>query len=159
MALIIKSMQGKAPSGGPWYWTGDTWGELAWAATYRTKDDLPDQIGGAKLHCNPGVQMSYRKEQTLIAVIEDLQCKAQCRLPEECDRHIHATLRFTSNAPGVGIAQWLSNLISDNLPPGVELVEGKIDASTPGKSGDASVTISPMVLEPAITGEKPRSQA
>ena len=159
MALIIKATQGKAPSGGPCYWTGQTWGELAWAATYKTETDLPDQVGGAKLQRKPGEQMSYRKGHTLIAVIEDLQCKAHCELPEECDRHIHATLRFTSNAPGVGIAQWLSTLISDNLPPGVELVEGKIDASTPGKPGDASVTVSPMVLEPAIASEKPSSQA
>lgn len=159
MALIIKATQGKAPSGGPMYWTGDTWGELAWASTYTTEDDLPDRIGGAKLYRKPGEQMSYRRDQIMIAVIEDLQCKAQCNLPEECDRHIHATLRFTSDAPGVGIAQWLSDLISKNLPHGVELVEGKIDARTPGKPGDASVTVSPMVLEPAIASQKPHSQA
>lgn len=153
--LVIKSLLEPAPHQItihtlPTYWDGKAWGKgLAWAATYKSIDDLPAKLGSSLLDRNSDPLTYMTKEGTAIATVEQVITKEDVLHSVPC-YYIHIDLHVASPKEKIAILAQ-ANLAIPSLTQGCEVLHSHIEVKlSDGKP--SSITTTPLILEPAKPG-------
>ncbi len=136
------------------YWDGKVWGKggLAWAATYKSIDDLPAKLGSATLDRNTDPLTYTTKDKIAIATVERITPKEDIPQDAPC-YHIHVDLHISTTKSKISILAQ-ANQALPKLTEGCELLASHVAVKPDEESKRASsVTSTPLILEPAKPAE------
>lgn len=153
--LVIKSLlEGSPLQAYPTYWDGKTWGKgLAWAATYKSIDDLPAKLGSALLDRNADPLTYMTKDKIVIAMVEHITPKEDIPQDAPC-YYIHVDLHVATTKDKIMLLTQAKQALP-KLTEGCEVLASHIEVrpdlegkTKPKASKPSSITSSPLVLEP-----------